>query len=660
MKITKKRIILPVTAVAILAVMATCALLWAQGVFLPKWIEWKNVSITTKAYPEEVLAMALKAKSGKLPESVIADCSETITAVVSDKTIAVSVEGADEFETASDGGKIIWTLDKKCLVSDALFADIDRDGADELLVLCWKIGKYGYRKPFWITSDAKNWVQHVYIYEISTESVKPKWMSSNIGKNIASWRTDENGYIINTAPDGEESTWRWISWGPEKVDTSKNETQMQSDAGAASEDSDAAGLQTSAATGSGISNAGLQASDATTDSGISCTEGNAGLEDDIAEDELDLTEIIMVGDMLLHDGVLESCRSEEGRYDFSPLFAHTKDKIGAADLAIVNEEVIIGGSELRISGYPSFNAPFEVADALADAGFDVVCHATNHALDRGKKGIVNCLENWRSTHPEIAVIGIDDGVGTDGYAAENTERTAVERTDEGSMGKTAEKTDMGSMGGREKVYITTINGIKIAILNYTYGTNGISLPADMPYAVNLLNRDRIAEDLVYARNNADFVIVCPHWGIEYKLEATKEQEDMAKFMADNGADLIIGTHPHVIEPVEYVEGDEGGRALCYYSLGNYINWTSGRGANVGNRMFGYMADVMLTHDGDGRVCIMDYDAIPLVSHVESAKGAVSTYFLENYTQELAEHNEIELQDSNWYEFAETVTDFVCR
>lgn len=573
-----KSILISISAAA--AVAAVLAFLWYRGAFLPSWISWKDVSVSAKAYDEATLGIIAKSKGAKLPERIVNECDDSVTANVCDKSISV----------ADDSGNVIWMLDKKCLVQDALFADLDRDGADELLVLCWKIGKYGNRKPFWIDKDELKWSQHIYIYEVSTESVRPKWMASNIGKNVASWCAQDNGYIVDTAPDGEESTWRWVSWGLERV----------------------------------------LIPDSVDDEGTKPIRAEHRSIEQAAPEPEDFSdaapwptaEIVMVGDILLHDGVDKSCETEGGGYDFSPLFEHTKDKIESADLAIVNEEVILGGEELRITGYPSFNGPFEVADALSDAGFDVVCHATNHALDRGKKGILRCLENWRSTHPEIAVIGIYDD---------------------------ADFHEAGSAGAENdtQVYITTTNGIDVAILNYTYGTNGIALPADMPYAVNMLNKDKILQDLEYARANADFVIVCPHWGIEYQLSPSKDQIEMAEFMTENGADLIIGTHPHVVQPVEYVESENGNRALCYYSLGNYINWTSGRGKNVSNRMLGFMADVVITKDETGEVSVTEYDAIPVVSHVESARGKVTTYFLEDYTEDMAKQNEIIKQDANF-------------
>ena len=116
----------------------------------------------------------------------------------------------------------------------------------------------------------------------------------------------------------------------------------------------------------------------------------------------------MVGDVLLHTPVEESCRQEDGSYNYDSLFAHTKDVISEADLALVNQEVIVGGAELGISGYPCFNADFSLCDSLVEAGFDVICHATNHALDKGRAGLLSCAKHWKESYPQITVIGIHD------------------------------------------------------------------------------------------------------------------------------------------------------------------------------------------------------------------------------------------------------------
>ena len=324
--------------------------------------------------------------------------------------------------------------------------------------------------------------------------------------------------------------------------------------------------------------------------------------------------IIMVGDVLLHTPVEESCLQEDGGYDYASLFARTKDEIQAADLALVNQEVIIGGADLGISGYPCFNADFSLCDSLAETGFDVICHATNHAMDKGRAGLVNCAEYWKNKYPQITVLGIHD--------------TA----------------DTSTSCGADPV-ILELPDMRIAVLNYTYGTNGISLPEDMPYAVDLLDEEQVAADIQKAEELADFTIVCPHWGTEYRLTPDASQEKWTKIFAENGADLVLGTHPHVIEPIEWVTDEESDQEmLVYYSLGNFVNWTSGTGEGVANRMVGGMAEVTITRNDDGEVEIADYGVRPLVSHVTAGPGGVTTYFLEDYSEELAGENEIISQD----------------
>lgn len=327
--------------------------------------------------------------------------------------------------------------------------------------------------------------------------------------------------------------------------------------------------------------------------------------------------IIMVGDVLLHTPVEESCRQSDGSYDYDSLFAHTKETIEAADLALVNQEVIIGGAGLGISGYPCFNADFSLCDSLVETGFDVICHATNHAMDKGRAGLVNCAEYWKNNYPQITVLGIHDTAET------------------------------STTGGADPV-ILELPDMRIAILNYTYGTNGISLPEGMPYAVDLLDEKQVAADIQRAEELADFTIVCPHWGTEYRLTPDASQEKWTKIFAENGADLVLGTHPHVIEPIEWVTDEESNQEmLVYYSLGNFVNWTSGIGEGVANRMVGGMAEVTLTKNGNGEVEIEDYGVRPLVSHVTSGPGGVTTYFLEDYSEELAEENEIISQDPDF-------------
>lgn len=347
---------------------------------------------------------------------------------------------------------------------------------------------------------------------------------------------------------------------------------------------------------------------------------NAGTNQQTGNNEEDLNNsskeqsatIVMVGDVLLHTPVSESGQMADGSYQYNHLFRNAKADIESADLALVNQEVILGGRELGLTGYPAFNGAYEVGDALVNTGFDVILHATNHALDRGKEGLINCMNYWKTSHPDISVVGIND-----------------------------------SAESQDKICVRTVNGIRIAILNYTYGTNGILMPSSMPYAVNILTKDKVAKDVEAAKQVSDFIIVAPHWGTEYTHEETEMQKEWAEYFAEIGVNLVIGTHPHVIEPVEWVQASNGNKTLVYYSLGNFINATSDSGEGVADRMVGAMSKVTIRRQTDGSVGIDQYGVIPLVTQMKTGPGQITTYKLSDYTQELAAENEIKDRDDRF-------------
>ena len=334
--------------------------------------------------------------------------------------------------------------------------------------------------------------------------------------------------------------------------------------------------------------------------------------EEIRETEAPLVNLIMVGDMLMHLRVTQSGKMEDGSYNYDAIFANVKEEIEKADLAIVNQEVILGGEELGFSGYPTFNTSYALGDAIANAGFDVVLHATNHTMDKGKQGILNCSNYWKTNHPEIAVLG---------------------------MYETEEES--------EEIYVYEQDGIKIAILNYTYGLNGLSKPSDMPFAVNLMEEDKMRSDIEKAKTLADFIVVCPHWGTEYRTTESDNQRMWCNFFSELGVDLVIGTHPHVIEPVEMYERADGHQMLVYYSLGNFINSTADSGRGIGKRVVGAMAQVTVSKDEAGDVFIKEYGVMPLVTQIEAGPGAITTYRLSDYTQELYERNQMSRKDPDF-------------
>lgn len=331
------------------------------------------------------------------------------------------------------------------------------------------------------------------------------------------------------------------------------------------------------------------------------------------EAEPETLQLVMVGDMLMHEKIVDTGLQEDGTYNFDHLFANVKDTIEGADLAIANQETIMGGPSFGYTGYPSFNTPSELAHAEVKAGFDLLLFGTNHALDKSGKGVVNCMEYLDTNLPELDYIGIN-------HSQEEQE---------------------------ERIYTFEANGIKVAILNYTYGTNGIPLPEGKPYLVNLLKESKVRSDIQKAEEIADFTIVCPHWGTEYNLGTDSSQEKWVQIFLEEGVDLVIGTHPHVIEPIEWVTDEAGNDMLVYYSLGNFVNGTASTGHGVTNRMVGGIADVTLGRDEEtGEVEVVEYGAIPIVCHV--GKGTdYSVYYMEDYTEEMASKNLILLQDGEF-------------
>ena len=344
------------------------------------------------------------------------------------------------------------------------------------------------------------------------------------------------------------------------------------------------------------------------------TQANTQLEatTEIIE-EPETMQIVMVGDMLMHDKIINSGLQEDGTYNFDHLFANVKDSISEADFAIVNQETIMGGPSFGYTGYPSFNSPQELADAEVKAGFDLLLLATNHALDKGGKGVENCMAFLDENHPELDYVGINHS---------------------------QEEQD-------ENIYTYEANGITVAVLNYTYGTNGIPHPSGKPYLVNLLKEDKIRYDIQKAEEIADFTIVCPHWGTEYNLGTDSSQEKWVQIFLEEGVDLVLGAHPHVIEPIEWVSDENGKEMLVYYSLGNFVNGTSSTGHGVTNRMVGGIADVTIGRNEEtGEVEVIEYDAIPIVCHMGTGTE-YTVYYMEEYTEEMASENLILNQDSEF-------------
>lgn len=322
--------------------------------------------------------------------------------------------------------------------------------------------------------------------------------------------------------------------------------------------------------------------------------------------------IIAAGDNLIHDIIYNSARTDRG-FNFDPSYGHIKSIVESADIAFVNQETVLGGEQFGYSGYPVFNTPQDTGIGLINAGFDVVNHASNHAMDRGERAVYGTMDFW-DTHPEILYLGI---FRTE--AQRKTEKRIIEK-----------------------------NGITTGFLSYTYGLNGFVLPQDKPWLVGMIDRDVMAREIDELRPLCDLLVVSMHWGDEFQHRVSETQRELARFMAERQVDLIIGHHPHVTQGVEIIPRADGGVLTCYYSLGDLLShtqsdWTPDTitGAlayiRVKKTWTGPAADTPAgSSPGAATITVDRAQVIPTVCHYGAERGSpFIVYPLWDYTDELA-------------------------
>jgi len=283
----------------------------------------------------------------------------------------------------------------------------------------------------------------------------------------------------------------------------------------------------------------------------------------------DTLTLMFIGDVMSHMPQVEAARLQDGSYDYSPCYRFIASYIASADLCIANMEVPLAG--LPYSGYPQFSCPDAMMSQLFEAGVDVYLTSNNHTCDKGAKGI-------RRTIHVMDSLGIPH-VGTYLDSADFRQRNPL---------------------------IVERNGFRIAVLNYTYGTNG--LPTPKPCIVNLLDSAAIARDVARARElKADYIVVMPHWGIEYARKQNKEQIGYANYMYECGADMVIGGHPHVVQPITLENRNEYGVAqrITAYSLGNFVSNQRKRYTDGG-----IIVKCEIVRDTNGMVRVTDYEYLP--------------------------------------------------
>ena len=282
-----------------------------------------------------------------------------------------------------------------------------------------------------------------------------------------------------------------------------------------------------------------------------------------------------LGDVMCHNTQFKDAYvSSNGTYDFNYVFENVKDVTSKDDLTIGNLETTFAGPEVGYSGYPTFNTPDALGEALKNIGVDVLSTANNHCLDKGYNGLSRTLD-------VLDQLGIDHA---------GTSRTAEEQT---------------------QILIKEVNDIKVGILSFTYGTNEINPPKQKEFCVNYIDKDFIKGRVEAARaEGAEVVIVCMHWGIEYQTTPNAEQKDLADFLFKNGVDIILGNHAHVIEPFEKREVtlEDGTTKDCFvvYAMGNFV-----ANQNQVNTKDNIIMHMNVTVDSEGKVLIDDISYTPV-------------------------------------------------
>ncbi|MBP1913534.1 poly-gamma-glutamate synthesis protein (capsule biosynthesis protein) [Lederbergia galactosidilyticus] len=267
-----------------------------------------------------------------------------------------------------------------------------------------------------------------------------------------------------------------------------------------------------------------------------------------------------IGDILIHDTVYNEALTVDDQYNFDHLFKPVYSLLNKPDFLIANQESIPGGTELGISSYPSFNSPHEIVDALMNAGVDMVTTANNHMLDKGENGI-------------LSAIGY--------YEEKDLPYTGTFKSPE----------------DKNTIRIANVNGIKLAVLAYSYGTNGVPIPADKDYLVSMLEPKQVLQDIDKAKEESDIVLLALHWGDEYARTPNQTQKELAHQFIEAGADIIFGHHPHVLQPIEWIDKPNGEKGLVVYSLGNFI---SGQKTENPYKDLGGMIEVSLRKKIDGK------------------------------------------------------------
>ena len=299
--------------------------------------------------------------------------------------------------------------------------------------------------------------------------------------------------------------------------------------------------------------------------------------------------LVAVGDNLIHGAVYKAATLGEDDYDFKLFYLPMISYIEQSDIAYVNLETLAAGSAYGLSNYPNFNGPTQIIDDLIAIGFNWLALSSNHSLDKGVNALMDEYDYIHGNY-DVITTGVHLAINDADYV------------------------------------IKTINGIKVGFLGYTYGLNGHTLPSDYSYLVDLIDQEAIVNDLNELSELSDIQLVSIHWGSEYQIQPNDQQLQLAQLMCENGADVIIGTHPHVIQPMQVLTQPNGCKTVVVYSLGNFIS-----AQDKMQCMLEAMLSLELSYDvTNGEHSFKRINMIPLINQIENSFSKFKIILLRDY------------------------------
>ena len=313
--------------------------------------------------------------------------------------------------------------------------------------------------------------------------------------------------------------------------------------------------------------------------------------------------VIAVGDNLYHQSLIDAGASEDGNWNYDKIYTHITDAIKDADIRMIDQETVFTTDHDSVSSYSSFATPTEVGDAIVKAGFNVVESANNHIDDFGEGFLTDTLNFWKTKYPDVTLLGIHD-----------------------------------SQEDADTVKIREVNGIKIAFLDYTYGTNVGGIEGK-DYMIDMIRKEKITTMIQKAKQQADCIIFVAHWGTEDETMPNEYEKQWAAYLMEQGVNVIIGGHPHVLQPYGRISDGKGNETVVFYSLGNFVSTQQKL-----EELLGGMAKFTIqktVENGKTSIQILTPTVEPLVMHYNSDAGEFGPYMLSDYTEELASQNGVQ-------------------